>query len=144
MKNIAIILAGGMGSRFNPEIPKQFAKVAGKTIIEHTIEVFQNNEIEDIISSSNYNKVRKILVGGAERKDSSLSAINSYKDSKENINLIFHDAVRPFITNKIITNCIQSLEHYDAVDVSNSTRSKKLMKLLKKTLILLPQMIAVS
>ncbi|HEF9829265.1 TPA: NTP transferase domain-containing protein, partial [Campylobacter coli] len=35
-KNIAVILAGGSGSRFGLNFPKQFAKLAGKTIIEHT------------------------------------------------------------------------------------------------------------
>ena len=41
-KNIAIILAGGSGSRLGGEHPKQFLKVAGKKIIEHTIDVFNN------------------------------------------------------------------------------------------------------
>lgn len=40
MKNIAIILAGGIGSRLNAGIPKQFLKVAGLTVIEHTIQHF--------------------------------------------------------------------------------------------------------
>ena len=41
--NIAVILAGGSGSRLGGGLPKQFLKVAGKKIIEHTIEVFENN-----------------------------------------------------------------------------------------------------
>lgn len=45
MKNIAIILAGGSGSRFGREdTPNQFLKVAGKKVIEHTLEVFENND----------------------------------------------------------------------------------------------------
>ncbi|MDD0799455.1 NTP transferase domain-containing protein, partial [Campylobacter coli] len=42
-KNIAVILAGGSGSRFGLNFPKQFAKLAGKTIIEHTIETFEKH-----------------------------------------------------------------------------------------------------
>ena len=42
MKNVAIILAGGIGSRLNAGIPKQFLKVAGLTVIEHTISTFQH------------------------------------------------------------------------------------------------------
>ncbi len=136
-KNIAIILAGGSGTRFGLDIPKQFAKLAGKTIIEHTIEVFENHilideicivikqnwiyKIEEFCVSNKYKKVKKIITGGEERKDSSLSAINAYSNQLgygENINLIFHDAVRPFVDNRIIDNVIESLSHYNAIDVA--------------------------
>ncbi len=136
-KNIAIILAGGSGSRFGLDIPKQFAKLAGKTIIEHTIEVFDNHplidevcivvkhnwkyKIEDFIIANKYKKVKKIISGGEERKDSSLSAINAYSNNltnSKNINLIFHDAVRPFVDNRIIDNVIESLSHHNAIDVA--------------------------
>ena len=132
-KNIAVILAGGTGSRFGLNIPKQFAKLAGKTIIEHTIEVFENhkqideiciviksewkNKIEEFVIKNKYSKVLKIISGGEERKDSSLSAILSYENEKK-INLIFHDAVRPFVNTKIIDNVIESLNHYNAIDVA--------------------------
>ena len=102
-KYIAVILAGGTGSRFGLNIPKQFAKLAGKTIIEHTIEVFENhkqideiciviksewkNKIEEFVIKNKYSKVLKIISGGEERKDSSLSAIIAYESEKK-INLI--------------------------------------------------------
>jgi 2-C-methyl-D-erythritol 4-phosphate cytidylyltransferase len=138
-KNIAVILAGGTGSRFGLEIPKQFAKLAGKSILEHTIEAFEKNDlideiciviknnwkykVEDFVIINKYKKVKKIISGGEERKDSSLSAINSYSSndlSNEKINLIFHDAVRPFVDNKIIDNVIESLYHHNAIDVAIS------------------------
>ena len=50
MKNIAIILAGGIGSRLNAGIPKQFLKVAGLTVIEHTISTFQRHSLIDEIA----------------------------------------------------------------------------------------------
>jgi len=135
MKNVAVILAGGIGSRFGLDIPKQFAKLAGKSIVEHTIEVFQKHDlideicivshknwiwkIEEIIAKNNFFKVKKILSGGKERKDSSLSAIMAYDQSvKDDINLIFHDAVRPFVSDRIIDNCVESLKHYNAIDVA--------------------------
>lgn len=43
MRNIAVILAGGSGQRLGENIPKQFLKIAGKKVIEHTITVFQNH-----------------------------------------------------------------------------------------------------
>ncbi len=136
MKNIAIILAGGIGSRFGLNIPKQFAKLAGKTIIEHTIETFQKHQlidevcvvihpdwiwkIEEIININNFSKVKKVLSGGEERKDSSLSAIEAYSLESKELNMIFHDAVRPFVDDRIIDNCIENLKHYNAIDVAIS------------------------
>ena len=49
MKNIAVILSGGSGSRFGGSLPKQFTKLAGKAIIEYTIDVFEkSNDIDEI------------------------------------------------------------------------------------------------
>ena len=131
-KNIAIILAGGSGSRFGRDLPKQFLKVAGKKVIEHTIDVFEHNDlvdeiavvtrpefiadVEQLVINNHYGKVRKILVGGKERYHSSLSAINAYTDDTDN--LIFHDAVRPLVNDRIINDCINALKEYDAVDVA--------------------------
>ena len=49
MRNIAVILAGGSGQRLGENIPKQFLKIAGKKVIEHTITVFQNHSLIDEI-----------------------------------------------------------------------------------------------
>ena len=102
--NIAVILAGGSGTRLGNDIPKQFLKVAGKKVLEHTIEVFENaknideicivsridciNDVESIVVNNGYLKVKKILAGGKERYDSSLAAIHAYPNG--NHNLLFH------------------------------------------------------
>ena len=53
-RNIAIILAGGIGSRLGLSTPKQFLKVAGKMVVEHTIDVFESNpHIDEIAVVSN-------------------------------------------------------------------------------------------
>ena len=134
--NIAVILAGGVGSRLGLDKPKQFMKVAGKTVIEHTVGVFQNHEqideiaivmhasyvhdIEEMVIKNHWTKVKKILNGGSERYESSLAAINAYRKLAEtkDINLIFHDAVRPLVSVKIIDSVIEALKNYDAVDVA--------------------------
>jgi len=130
--NIAIILAGGSGTRLGGGLPKQFMKVAGKKVVEHTIDVFEKNdkideiaivcksdyipEMEQMVVKNEYRKVRKILQGGKERSDSSISAIAAY--TNDNDVLVFHDAVRPLVNNRIIDDCIAAMEHYDAVDVA--------------------------
>ena len=137
MKNIAVILAGGSGSRMGMgnDIPKQFMKVAGKKVIEHTIDVFETcplideicivsksdfvNDVENLVVANQYKKVKKILHGGKERYHSSLAAINAYTD--DSINLLFHDAVRPLVSQRIIADCVEALKHYNAVDVAVKT-----------------------
>lgn len=134
--NIAVILSAGSGSRFGSDIPKQFINLAGKNIIEYTIAAFeQNDKIDEICivadtiyheklleisKNNNFTKVKKIIQGGAERKDSSYNAIKEYQKQKD-INLIFHDAVRPFVSQRIINDCIESLEKYNAIDVAIPT-----------------------
>ena len=83
IRNIAVILAGGSGQRFGAELPKQFLLLAGKTVIEHSVEAFERCEAIDeiavvmhpdhidamqrIIDRNGWSKVRKLLPGGAER-----------------------------------------------------------------------------
>lgn len=134
MKNIAVILSGGKGQRLGNQIPKQFLKLAGKKVIEHTLDVFQNHplideivvvanpdyiqEMESIIIRNRYTKIKKILNGGFERYQSSMVAINSFENE---VNLIFHDAVRPLVNDRIISDCIAALDKYSAVDVAIRT-----------------------
>lgn len=133
-KNIAVILAGGSGARLGAGVPKQFLKVAGKRVIEHTLDVFERctcideicvviredikEELDNIIIANQYKKVKKVLNGGEERYHSSLAAINAYTD---NDNLLFHDAVRPLVTPQIISDCVEALNHYNAIDVAIPT-----------------------
>lgn len=73
--------------------------------------------IEEIVLKNGWRKVRKILKGGAERYHSSMAAIEAYAGCQD-VNLIFHDAVRPLITDRIIHDTIQALDTYNAVDVA--------------------------
>ena len=132
MKNIAIVLAGGVGRRSGLSVPKQFFKVAGKTVIEHTVSAFEQNQnideiyivvhrnyielVENFCLENSWKKVSKILNGGNERYESSLSAINACDE--EECNMIFHDAVRPLVNNRIINDVVKALESCNAVDVA--------------------------
>lgn len=134
MKNVAVILAGGIGSRLNAGVPKQFLKIAGQSVIEHTISVFENHpEIDEIavvaneayhqkiasyIIKNGYKKLKRILNSGSERHESSLSAIRAYLVDNVDCNLIFHDAVRPLISPLVISNVISALGKHKAIDVA--------------------------
>lgn len=133
IRNIAIVLAGGVGSRLGLSTPKQFFKVAGKMVIEHTLDTFERNphideivivsnpvyvsDVENIVLRNGWTKVKKILKGGKERYDSSLSAIHAYEGGEE-VNLIFHDAVRPLVSQRIIDDVCEALKEYEAIDVT--------------------------
>ena len=133
-KNIAVILSGGSGTRFGGQMPKQYLNLAGKMIIEYTIEAFETHPLIDeiciianlefhetlhkIITVNGYQKTFRILEGGIHRSDSSYAAIRAYTNEKNSIALIFHDAVRPFVSKRIISECIKALKHYCAIDVA--------------------------
>lgn len=130
MRTKAILLAGGSGSRFGADRPKQFLEMEGCTILEHTIRAFHNSsQIDEIIIitradfveevqhiSAQYPKVSHVRPGGKERYHSTLSALEVCTDADDI--LLVHDAVRPFVSEAIIQRCVQAMETYDAVGVA--------------------------
>ncbi len=138
MKNIAVILAGGTGSRMGSSVPKQFMSLAGRTVIEYSIETFCNHpaidevavvvhpdwrgRMEEIVESGKWKvesgKFGKIIDGGSERYMSSLNAIMAYIDEPDDTNLLLHDAARPFVSAEIIDRVVAALEHHEAVGVA--------------------------
>lgn len=128
----AIILAAGVGKRARYDIPKQFIKIAGKTIVEHTIDIFERHRnidniiivvlpmyktlMEEIVLKNNYKKVSKILAGGETRRESSFVGLDAIKDDNDVV--LMHDAIRPFLSERIISQCVSALKKYDAVDVA--------------------------
>lgn len=134
MKNIAIILASGTGERFGEKIPKQFYKFEGKTILEHSIDAFEKNKnideiilvtnpkfrdlAEEILKNNDYKKVTKLLNGGKTRVESSYVGTS---EAPEESNVLIHDAVRAFVTQKIIDDNIEALKKYEAVGTAIDT-----------------------
>lgn len=132
-KCIGVILASGEGIRFGAGEPKQYIKVAGKTILEHTVDMFESSPVIDeiaVVVSSGYmrvvedmalindwKKVKKILLGGKERYLSTLAAIRAFEQTIE-CRLIFHDAVRPLLSQRVLQDVYDALNKYDAVDVA--------------------------
>lgn len=127
--NIAVIFAGGSGTRMNAkDRPKQFLMVHGKPIIVHTIEIFENHpEIDGIVvvcirdwikymEEMKYryrlDKIKKIVPGGETGQMSiynGLSAAAEIFGREDNVVLI-HDGVRPLIDEKIISENIKCVK----------------------------------
>lgn len=106
MKTTAIIVAAGTGSRLNSDTPKQFIKLAGKTVIERTIERFQAAPSIDAIVlvlasehvggfSEAGDKPLKVVAGGATRAESVLNGLNAAADADL---VAVHDGARPFVS----------------------------------------------
>jgi 2-C-methyl-D-erythritol 4-phosphate cytidylyltransferase len=129
---VAVLLAGGVGTRVGLDIPKQLIKIAGKTILEHTMAAFQDHPLVDeivvmmaaghldavraMVRNGGYDKVSQVLEGSPEgRNGTTLLALDAIPDDCP---VLFHDAVRPMVSARIITECFEALERYDAVDVA--------------------------
>lgn len=132
LRNIAVVLAGGTGTRVGLSIPKQLIKIAGKTILEHTIAAFQASAAIDeivilmtpghldpvraIVSSGGYDKVTQILEGGETRNETTSRALEAL--GADECNVLFHDAVRPLVSQTIIDDCVAALGEFEAVDTA--------------------------
>ena len=129
-KITAIILASGKGERLKNEIPKQFTKLAGYPVILHTLKSFQSSEyIDEIIILTvqeyiketeklclkhNISKTSKILRGGSTRQRSSEIGIKACNEDTAYV--LIHDAVRPFISLKIIEDLVIKVKKHKCVD----------------------------
>ncbi len=132
----AVVLAGGMGSRMgNSDTPKQFLMLGKSPIIIHTVEKFYVNSkfekvivlcpkqwvshTENIIKKSIKDEKIVVLEGGDTRNDTLYNALN-YIDKNYGIDdetiIVTHDAVRPFVTHRIIEENIESARKYGACD----------------------------
>lgn len=138
--NYGVILAGGSGSRMKGiDIPKQYYEINGKPIIIYTLKTFidiecfdyiyiavndeyiqyVNSILEKFIDKENISKIT-IVNGGNERIDSIHNVIEAIDEN--NINdediIVIHDAVRPFISKKIILDNIECAKKYGATVTS--------------------------
>lgn len=131
--NAAVILAGGKGERFMAAIPKQFVHLGSKPVIQHTFEAFYLHPDIDVIClvlpkervATIEEKYRKeypgktllFVSGGQNRQESTANALKalSEKLTADDVVLI-HDAVRPFVSPRIISDNVKFTQQYGAVD----------------------------
>ena len=137
MRNIAVILAGGIGARVGGNTPKQLLPLSdGHSVLEHAVNAFEQSphiheicivmhpdyimHAEQMLLANAWQKVRHIIPGGKERWESSVQAIRQlgYKERGEEVNLLLHDAARPFVSQDIIARVCEALEKHEAVTVA--------------------------
>ncbi|WP_269046379.1 bifunctional cytidylyltransferase/SDR family oxidoreductase [Paenarthrobacter sp. Z7-10] len=127
-----VILAGGVGSRVGLGIPKQLIKIAGRPIMEHTLAIAHGCDLIDeilvlmttghldavrtMVNKNDFTKVTAVLEGGADRNATTQIALAAL--GADECNVIFHDAVRPLVSQRILVDVVAALENYEAVDVA--------------------------
>ncbi len=128
--NIGIILAGGIGSRFGADKPKQYCKILGKEMILYSIDAFKNaTKIDDFIVvldkeqfekgeiASKYNV--KTVLGGASRNASFKNALDyiakTYPDCEK---IVENNAACPMITSDVLDKYMSFLDEYDYVETA--------------------------
>lgn len=133
METVAVILAAGSGSRTGLSTPKQFLLLGGKTVLEHSVQTFHDHpgigqvvivtskefipKVQGIVKTNNWTKVTAVLPGGKERFDSSLAAVHHFSNNPDLV-MLFHDAARPLVSARIISDTLKAMETFNAVDVA--------------------------
>lgn len=129
MKNIGLILAGGTGFRMHQDIPKQFINVYDKPVILYTLEAFQRHpNIDGIVvvciegwekilyaycQQFNITKLESVVLGGENGQDSIRNGIYDIASRHDEEDLVLvHDAIRPMISEEIISDCIRVASVY--------------------------------
>lgn len=132
-----VVLAGGVGNRYgNAEKPKQYLILGDKPIIVHTIEKFYiNDKFEKVLVlcpgqwvSYTKNLLHKylgnndrvvVIEGGSTRNETIMNSIR-YIDRTDGVDkdtiIVTHDAVRPFVTHRILEENIEMARKYGACD----------------------------
>jgi len=126
----AVILAGGSGTRMTGDIPKQYLEIGGKPILNYSVDAFESagciDEIilvvppgkveycrQNIVERGNYDKISKIVEGGATRQESSLKGVLAADSASDFV--MIHDGARPFIQRDEIEKMAEKLAVSHAV-----------------------------
>lgn len=127
----AIILSGGVGSRMGSQRPKQYIDVEGKPILWYCLRIFERHPLVDkviivaaltwhdyivnLIRDSEMKKIDGIANAGSSRQHSIYKGLLKAREigiKKDDI-VIMHDAVRPCVSDRILSDCVNMIEHAD-------------------------------
>ncbi len=138
MHTIALILAGGHGTRLQGSLPKQYLPIQSDaiqcydatSILRRSIDAFLQhpkidavcvvigpNDTELYVQATKGLSLLPAVIGGSSRQQSTYNGLQALKDFAPH-NVLIHDAARPFVTSTIIDNVIAGLEQYEAIDLA--------------------------
>jgi len=132
MRTVAVVLAGGTGERFGTSVPKQLLPFAGRPLIEHSVAAFDQapavdsvlvvmaaghaGQVREALAGGGYRKLAGVIAGGPSRVESTRCAIEAL--GGDECDVLFHDAARPLVDQRIIADCAAALATHRAVGVA--------------------------
>jgi 2-C-methyl-D-erythritol 4-phosphate cytidylyltransferase len=150
MRMVAVVLAGGSGQRFGAGVPKQLLELNGRTLLAHCVAAFDAapgvdevlvvmppgrtgdaKELLDGNGGRGFPKLTGVIEGGTSRPGSTRAAISAIRARRAAASgddgragdwgVLFHDAARPLVDQRIIADCVAALDRVDAVGVAVPT-----------------------
>lgn len=130
---VAVLLAGGVGARAGLGMPKQFAELRGRTILEHSlIALHDHPAVEGVLVvmapgfvdaalevTARHPRTLAVIEGGAERSDSTVNALRWLAvHGHDDADVLVHDAARPLVSAQIVSDCVTALAAHAAVGVA--------------------------
>lgn len=122
MKVAAIIAAAGRGERFGGDLPKQYLDLGNKPILAHTLLVFEESGVDEVIlvvdekrirfcrdeivDKYHLEKIKKVISGGKHRQESVYNGLKAMEENPPEI-IVVHDGIRPFVTKSLIEEVIE-------------------------------------
>ena len=134
-KIVAVVLGGGAGTRFGAARPKQLLTLHGKTLVEHCVAAFSAapgvDEVLLVMGPGFTDEAAKlvgdqvgaVIEGGVSRADSVRNAIRhlARRYDPADTGVLFHDAARPLIDQRVIADCVAAVRVHDAVGTAVPT-----------------------
>ena len=145
MRMVAVVLGGGVGQRLGAGMPKQLLTLGGRTLVERCVAAFDQapgvdeilvvmapgytGHVKTMLADGGYRKVTDVIEGGPTRPDSTRVALAAISASGAasgaagsraggDCGVLLHDAARPLVDQRIIADCVASLEVHDAAGVA--------------------------
>jgi 2-C-methyl-D-erythritol 4-phosphate cytidylyltransferase len=133
---VAVVLGGGVGTRFGAALPKQLLTLDGRTLIEHCVAAFAGapgiHEILLVMPPAYHEEAKRlvgdqvsaIIEGGVTRSDSvrnALAYLTGRGDAPQTTGVLLHDAARPLVSQRVIADCVTALGEHDAVGTAVPT-----------------------
>jgi len=126
---VAVVLGGGAGTRFGAARPKQLLALAGKTLVEHCVTAFASAPGIDevlLVMGPGFTdeaarlvggQVSAVIEGGVSRAGSVRNALAylSARYAPDSTGVLFHDAARPLVDQRVIADCVAALREHDAI-----------------------------
>lgn len=126
---IALILAGGIGTRMGEKIPKQFIQVDGKPVVAYTLENFQRHaqidaivavcldgwqdELKTIARQYGISKLKWVVAGGADVQESIRNGVFFLEGKAHDEDIVVvHDGIRPLVDEGVLTDVIDKAVQY--------------------------------